>query len=154
MSKSQYNRLINERRRELGIGTKRKSKYNNKRTTIDGITFDSKQEAEYYVELQLRKASGEIKDFDRQVKYILQEGFTKNGVKYAPITYKADFVVYYHDGSKDIIDVKGKITKEFAIKQKMFEYKFEESLKLIVYDKKYGFIDKSLLEKIEKGKTK
>ena len=36
-------------------------KYRSKRTVIDGITFDSKKEANRYCELKLLEKSGEIK---------------------------------------------------------------------------------------------
>ncbi|MCC0650786.1 DUF1064 domain-containing protein, partial [Clostridioides sp. ZZV15-6598] len=56
------------------------SKYNNKKTTIDGIKFDSKDEAEYYLYLKDKKAKGEIKDFGLQQKFELQPKFKKFGV--------------------------------------------------------------------------
>ncbi|MCC0650730.1 DUF1064 domain-containing protein, partial [Clostridioides sp. ZZV15-6598] len=56
------------------------SKYNNKKTMIDGIKFDSKDEAEYYLYLKDKKAKGEIKDFGLQQKFELQPKFKKFGV--------------------------------------------------------------------------
>ena len=43
-------------------------KYRSKRTVIDGITFDSKKEANRYCELKLLEKSGEIKNLDLQKK--------------------------------------------------------------------------------------
>ena len=57
---------------------------------------------------------------------MLQPGFTKNGKRHRPITYRADFRVRYKDGHEAIIDVKGYKTQVFRIKQKMFEYKYPE----------------------------
>jgi len=36
----------------------KKHKYNARKTVVDGITFDSKREAEYYCELKLRVRAG------------------------------------------------------------------------------------------------
>ena len=111
---------------------KKKSKYGNIRTEVDGIKFDSKKEAEYYCQLKLLKQAGEIRDFGLQPKFVLQEGFEKDGKKYSPITYYADFVVDNLDGTTDIIDIKGVETQVFKIKQKMFEYKYpDKNLKVI-----------------------
>ena len=46
-------------------------KYRSKRTVVDGITFDSKKEANRYCELKLLEKSGEIKNLELQKKYIL-----------------------------------------------------------------------------------
>lgn len=107
----------------------RKSKYNNQKTMVDGIKFDSKKEAEYYCQLKLLKQAGEIKDIGLQQKYTLQPGFEKNGVKYQPITYIADFVITNNDGTTEVVDVKPSKTfktQAYRIKKKMFEYKYPE----------------------------
>lgn len=114
------------------ISKKKQNKYRNHKTTIDGITFDSKKEAEYYCQLKLLKKAGEIKDFGMQQRYELQPEFNKNGKKYQSITYVADFVIVNNDGTTEVIDVKGFETKEFKIKKKLFEYKYPDlSLKVV-----------------------
>ena len=53
------------------------SKYKNKKTVVDGITFDSKKEASRYLELKKLKDAGFIDDLELQVKFVLipkQEG--------------------------------------------------------------------------------
>ena len=40
--------------RNFTDGKKKKSKYRANKTSVDGHTFDSKKEAEYYCELKLR----------------------------------------------------------------------------------------------------
>lgn len=111
---------------------KKKSKYRNKKVTIDGIEFDSKKEAHYYLKLKLLKQAGEIKDFGLQEKFVLQEGFNKNGKSHRPITYYADFIIDNLDGSTDVVDVKGMETQVFKIKKKLFEYKYPDlSIKII-----------------------
>ncbi|WP_242691277.1 DUF1064 domain-containing protein [Cytobacillus praedii] len=108
-------------------------KYGNKKTVVDGITFDSQAESIYYNQLKYLKRANHIKDFKLQPQYLLQEGFKKNGKTYRPIYYKADFEVIKLDGSTQIIDIKGAITKEFAIKQKLFELKYMDSITLLKY---------------------
>src|SRR5574344_1314908 len=50
---------------------KRSMKYRSKRTVVDGITFDSKKEANRYCELKLLEKSGEIKNLELQKKFVL-----------------------------------------------------------------------------------
>ena len=108
------------------------NKYNNRKSLVDGILFDSKKEADYYIVLKADKKAGKIEGFEIQPEFMLQEGFTKNGKRYRPIKYIADFKVAHNDGNIEIIDTKGVITKEFAIKQKLFEAKYPDlSLKII-----------------------
>jgi hypothetical protein len=114
------------------------SKYHAKRTEIDGITFDSKAEGEYYLHLKQQLKEGNIKWFELQPSFELQEGFRKTGRFIRPIVYVADFEVYYHDGSVEIIDVKGFETADFKIKRKLFEKKYPHKLTLMKYVKKYG----------------
>ena len=102
------------------------NKYNNKKTIVDGIKFDSEMESHYYIYLKQLKEIGEIVDFVLQPTYLLQEGFNLNGKRIRPITYKADFKVIYKDGHEEVIDVKGKITEEFKIKRKMLLYRYRD----------------------------
>ena len=102
------------------------NKYNNKKTIVDGIKFDSEMESHYYIYLKQLKEIGEVVDFVLQPTYLLQEGFNLNGKRIRPITYKADFKVIYKDGHEEVIDVKGKITEEFKIKRKMLLYRYRD----------------------------
>ena len=102
------------------------SKYNNKKTIVDGIKFDSEMESHYYIYLKKLKEEGIVLDFELQPKYILQEGFVKDGKKIQAITYKADFKVMYVNGLEEVIDVKGKLTESFRIKRKMLLYKYRD----------------------------
>src|SRR5690554_128886 len=104
----------------------KKSKYNNQKTMVDGIKFDSKKEAEYYCQLKLLKQAGKIKDYGLQPRYELQPAFKKNGKKYRAITYIADFVITNNDGTTEVVDIKGVETQVFKIKRKLFEYKYPD----------------------------
>ena len=95
-------------------------KYKNQKPVIDGITFDSQKEANYYCELKIQKRAGEVKDFELQPEFILQEEFRdKNGNWHHAIKYRADFKVIYQDGREEIIDNKGHKTQVYRIKKKM-----------------------------------
>ena len=131
------------------------SKYNNKKTIVDGITFDSRDESLYYKALKDLKNNGLIKDFELQPKFILQESFAKDGKKYRAINYIADFRVINNDGSSYVVDIKGMLTTEFKIKMKLFNYKYPDiELRLISrsvkFGNEYGFIDYYELQKIRK----
>ena len=62
-----------------------RSKYKAVKTTIDGITFDSKKEAKRYTELKLLEKAGHITHLELQPEYQI----TINGAKICK--YKADF---------------------------------------------------------------
>ena len=94
--------------------SKKKSKYRSTKTSVDGHTFDSLREANYYNELKLKLYAKEIKGFCLQPTFILAPG----------LKYKADFIVFNNDGTSDVIDVKGFRTKEYIAKKKVFEDKF------------------------------
>lgn len=97
-----------------------KSKYRNIKTTIDGIKFDSKKEAERYKELKLLERAGEIKYLQLQKEFVV----VPESELYKEVVYKADFVYTEIKTNKRIIeDVKGyrKGTAYtiFKIKQKL-----------------------------------
>lgn len=101
-------------------------KFNNKKVTFAGHTFDSKAELAYYKKLLRLQAAGKVEAIQLQPVFLLQEGFLKNGVEHKKITYIADFRVYYTNGKVDIVDVKGVETEVFRIKRKLFEYRYPE----------------------------
>lgn len=90
------------------------SKYNAKKTTVDGLAFDSKREAARWLELKLLERAGEITDLRRQVKFTLipkQQGERE-------CAYIADFT-YTEKGALVVEDVKGAKTPEYIIKRKL-----------------------------------
>ena len=100
-------------------------KYGNRKTVVDGITFDSKKEATRYAELKLLQRAGEIFDLQRQVPFTLIPKQTRDGkVIERPCVYKADFVYKEKDGTEVVEDVKGVCTKEYRIKKKLMLWQF------------------------------
>lgn len=104
------------------------NKYNARKTTVCGHTFDSKREAEYYLELLDQKKRGEVASITTQPTYELLEGFTDNmGKKLRPITYTPDFLVKYADGHTEVVEVKGMKTRDYILRKKLFLHKMRES---------------------------
>ena len=89
-----------------------KSKYGNKTTEVGGRKFDSRKEARFFLQLQLDQT---VKSIRTQVKYEL---IPKQKGERA-CSYKADFVVEYHDGRTVVYDVKGMKTDVYRIKRKL-----------------------------------
>ena len=108
--------------------------------TCNGIVFDSVLEMKYYRDVVLPKVeSGEIKKYELQKKYILQDGFERNGKKVLPITYVADFYIEYSNGNIEVIDIKGCPDTTAKIKRKLFWNKYPSiDYKWITYVKKFG----------------
>ena len=114
---------------------KQRSKYNARKTEIDGIKFDSAKEAARYAELKLLRDAGKIKDLQLQVPFVLQEGFKsiRSGRKIRAIKYIADFVyINVESNVKMVEDVKGMKTDVYNIKKKMF---------LKLYEQEYIFVE-------------
>ena len=88
------------------------SKYNARKTEVDGYIFDSKKESNRYCELRLLEKADEITELELQPKFPL----VVNGEKIA--TYIADF--RYNDHGKVVVeDTKGFRTREYRIKKKL-----------------------------------
>ena len=93
-----------------------KSKYGNKRTKVNNITFASKHEAERYAELRLLEKAGEITALMLQVKFVLIKASAINNEGY----YLADFV-YFNTKTRSFVveDAKGMKTEIYKIKKKL-----------------------------------
>ena len=70
--------------------------------------------------------SGEIIKWERQIKFTLQEGFVYKGKKVLPITYVADYIVYWKNNTRTIIDVKGCPDSVAKLKRKLFQYRYPD----------------------------
>lgn len=106
----------------------KENKYHAQKTEVDGITFDSKKESKDWLQLKMLETTGCISNLQRQVPFVLQEGYTNNqGKKIRPIVYMADFC-YEKDGKKYVQDSKSPATRTpvYKIKKKLFEAKFKD----------------------------
>lgn len=112
----------------------KKPKYNNKKTVVDGITFDSYKESCRYKELKALEQQGLISELELQKKYVLipAQYETINGKRKCvecQISYYADFVYTDAQGETVVEDVKGKKTKEYIIKRKLMLFVFGTKIK-------------------------
>lgn len=105
-----------------------RSKYRATKTTVDGITFDSRKEANRYLVLKGMEEDGLIEDLRRQVRYELVPAFDVDGKHYRPVYYVADFV-YTEDGKEVVEDVKGMRTDVYRLKSKLFARRYGMSVK-------------------------
>lgn len=102
------------------------NKYNNKKTEIDNVTFDSQKESMWYMILKARQRAGKIKDLVLQPRFVLQLAFTDNQRnKHRMIEYVADFK-YTENGITIVEDVKGMKTEVYRIKKKLFLYAYPD----------------------------
>lgn len=103
------------------------SKYNSRKTVVNGIPFDSQKEACRFGELLLLLKTGKIKDLKLQPEFTLQEAFkTPQGETVRAIKYRADFSYLrpVREGvdtrwERVVEDVKGYRTKDYEIKRKL-----------------------------------
>src|SRR5439155_23402867 len=85
---------LNAQRSKLPAHIPVKSKYRNVRIVVDGDTFDSKREAQYWMELKLREKAGEITGLARQVHYDLKcpiQNISSKELEAVVSQYIADF---------------------------------------------------------------
>ena len=108
-SAEEYNEYIGKQ--------KKPSKYRAIKTKVDGITFDSRKEAEYYGTLKFLLRAGEIDGFCIQPRFVLTENSEK------ATEYRADFIIF-RNGGYEIVDVKGLQTSEFKLKMKMLKERY------------------------------
>lgn len=121
------------------------NKYKNIKTIVDGITFDSKKEANRYIELKLMQSEGEIYDLERQPVFKYMSADDKKVL----FKYIADFKYKYltpgreYDSAGNVSawyanevveDVKSSYTAKlpvFRLKQKLIEDRFGFKIVLI-----------------------
>ena len=99
-------------------------KYKNKITHVDGIRFDSKREAMYYLYLKGLENQGTIKNLKLQTKMPFKiDGKTV-------FVYKPDFE--YDDAfGHHIIDVKGVETTIFRLKKKLIQAQYKCEIEIV-----------------------
>ena len=115
------------------------NKYNAKKVTVDGITFDSVAESRYYKYLLGLIAAGEVESFEMQKSYTLLDKFPhpKTGKTIRAIKYVPDFEVIYTDGRVEVVDIKGFMKNPvFLLKAKLFMFRYQIPLTVIKWDGK------------------
>ena len=95
-------------------------KFRNRKTEVDGITFDSKREATRYQDLKVAERCGLISDLKLQVSYPLEVNSVLIG------RYVCDFE-YIEEGKKVVEDTKSEYTR------KLMWYRMKKKLMLAIY---------------------
>ena len=94
----------------LGAEPKKRPKYGNRKTDVNGIPFDSQHEAEVYLQLMDRVKAGELKCVMRQVRFDLGNGpYCSKESRYQ---YIADFVTVDPDNRVAVLDAKSEATRK------------------------------------------
>lgn len=111
-------------------GVKSRPKYGNVKTTINGITFDSKKEAERYLVLMDELKQGKIRNLHLQEAITITPSYMlPDGTKIRAMTYVTDFTYERrHDLAYKQVgwfkvheDVKGRRTQVYINKKKALE---------------------------------
>ena len=102
------------------------SKYHSKKTMVGDKIFDSKKEADRFVELTLMEKGKYIQDLKTRVSFPLIPK-SKYGRE---IVYVCDFA-YYEDGKLVVEDVKSPITKTplYRLKKRLLAEKYGITVK-------------------------
>ena len=110
-----------------------RSKFGNRKAVIDGIRFDSKKEANFYLYLREAEKKGDISDLRLQVPYELIPAIYEDQVIHLKtkdkvvqrcvqkaVHYVADFVYIETSSNQEVVvDTKGFRTPEYKLKKKM-----------------------------------
>lgn len=91
------------------------NKYHNKKTVYNGCMYDSKREAAYAQELDLRLRGHDIKAWQRQIRIPIRVQETKI------CDYIVDFRIEHVNKSIEFVDIKGMQTDVFKLKWKLFK---------------------------------
>jgi hypothetical protein len=89
-------------------GAPKRSKMNNRKTEVDGLTFDSAKEAKRWGELRLLERAGHISKLERQKRFAID-------INGQPIChYVCDFT-YRQNGAQVVEDVKSAFTRKLPV---------------------------------------
>ena len=97
------------------INRKKGSKMKNTKVIIDDLIFDSKKEADRYMELKALFKDEVITDLELQKPFVLAPSVILNGRKKPPIRYVADFCYINNQGEIVVEDVKSSFTKTLPV---------------------------------------
>lgn len=99
---------------------KRGARIRAKKTVYNGRKHDSKFEAGVAHMLEMRKAAGEIKDYDCQFKVEVW-AYRKDGTPAFKKSHKIDFRVHELDGSFTLVEAKGVETADYQERRRWLE---------------------------------
>lgn len=97
-----------------------------RKVELDGIKFDSKKEAQFY--LQFVKSSG--KQFTCHENFEVLSKFEVGGYTQRGMFYRPDFIIYGPDGREHVYDVKTSLSSQGIDKGALLRFK--------LFAKRYG----------------
>ena len=106
------------------IPSSMRNKYKNIKTEYNGQLYDSKLEANIAGELWLLQKAGIVSEVERQKVFELLP-------KPNRITYRADFFVFFTNGTQEVWEAKGYWTPTAKLKIKLLKHFYPE-LKVII----------------------
>jgi hypothetical protein len=145
-----------EQYKNFRSGRRKRNKYGARKTMYKNVRYDSKMEAAYAAELDKQLKSGTIDKVERQPHYdILSSGETEWVMKYKKVVYTPDFLVTYQDGRQEAIEVKGKETRDYLVRKKLFYASYPQiPLRVVTYTKRTGWIELEALKKLRRERRK
>ena len=111
----------------------RRGKYNARKTTYEGIRFDSMREGTRYLDLRMLQRAGEVVELqvhptfelrgEPSVRWLVQASIDVDGPDPLPPIgkYTPDFLIIYATGEIVVEDVKGVRTRDYILRKKLFE---------------------------------
>ena len=102
------------------VPAKAAPKFQNRRVKVDGCTFDSQGEANYWFALKMRQRAGEITDLDRQVTVPLIVNGQRLGSARLDFAYRENGILVYED-FKGMTDPRHPVTRLWKLKHAIIE---------------------------------
>ncbi len=110
---------------------KRKNKYNNIPTIIDGIEFHSTIEGHFYSQLKLLERTKLIKDLILQPEFVLYIEELETGLRIPDESYFADFQFFDIEKNKyRVVDVKGFDSRESKSKRRKISKQYQMEIEI------------------------
>ena len=89
--------------------------FRNKQTVYNGDVYDSVAEVIFAKDLEIRRKAKDIKKWERQYKI----DFILDG--YLICSHYVDFLVHHRDGTKELVEIKGKELPVWKLKRRMLQ---------------------------------
>jgi hypothetical protein len=108
------------------------NKHHARKTTLDGIVFDSALEARRYSQLKLLLMNGDITDLELQPKYPIVITSLKTGEQKQVARYTADFRYYDRAAGVTVVeDTKGVMTEAATLRIKIVQALYDVEIVLV-----------------------
>ena len=99
----------------------RRNKYHAVKTEYGGVTYDSRLEARFAALLDQYQRAGMIRSWTRQIPFRMPDGSI----------HRVDFMVFYDDGTFELIEVKGRDLAAGRLKRAVVEDRYGVRIELV-----------------------